>query len=119
MKFYNSRECKNQQAEWYEKLEADGFEDIEGQSERLVQKNIRTISWQNRDLILEIYLELGKFIESYPEMPEIERAVMEAHMRGVYAVDISDELNYQERHVRRIIAKYKAIIRAIQKMNEE
>lgn len=116
MKFYQSKEFKILKTAWYEHLEGDGFDDLEDKKENLKQHDRRTIAWENKELILDFFLSLDHFMHLYEDMPRFERSVMTLYSQGYHVPHIALHTKASKRNVKYVVARYKGLIKAIDKL---
>jgi hypothetical protein len=95
------------QAKWYLKLKEEGFIDIEDSKGNLKQHNIRTIAYQNRDVIQEFFTDLGHYLETHWDIPDLHRKILELYCRGMHIKIIGEKVNRTSRTVYDILEIYK------------
>ncbi len=110
MNEYNTKEFKELQKAWYDRLKKDGFEDIEDSFGLLRNQNQRTISWENRDEIRDFYLKVGRYLFKTKGIPRIHRNILKKWAEGEYQVDIAKKSKASLRTVKYVVEKYKKII---------
>lgn len=103
---------------WKRELEKSGFDDIEDSKERLKNPDNRTIAFENRDKIRDFFLSLDALLTHYKEMPKFERQVMELYSRGIYVRTIVRTTKRSDRLVRNVIKRYKGLVMAINRLND-
>ena len=116
MKFHKTPDFRELERIWRRKLKQDKFQDIEDRKERLIEKNKRTIAYENQELIRDYFLDLDHFMTHFPEMPKFERQVMELYCRGIYICDIAKQTRVKRLKVFRIVRRYKDLIIAINRL---
>lgn len=109
-----SREFREIEREWSARLRDSGFDDIEGRGGALKSKDRRTIAFDNRDRIQSFFLMLDHFMHAYEAMPAFDRRVMELYSSGVKITEIVKKLRAKRCNVRRCVARYKGIVRAVE-----
>ena len=92
---------------WYKELEKSGFVDIEDSRQNLKQPNIRTVAYQNRDIILEFFLKLDVFLNERRDLNTLHRKILEFYSSGMKHIKIAKLVNRSPRTIRRILARYK------------
>lgn len=112
---YNSKEFKKTQLDWYKKLKSSGFKDIEDKHENLYQPNLRTIAWQNRDLIREFFFSLDDYLNTTKNLPPKHRRILRLWSSGMHLIDISRKTKISIAVINRVVCKYKKIVLSYQK----
>jgi len=107
MKFYLRPEFKILNRKWREILENSGFQDHENYKNRLKYPDVRTIGFENRDLISSFYSCLGEFLGGEDPIPLRDRDILERYHKGEWIVKIAARLDLSPSTVRAIILKYK------------
>lgn len=96
-------------AEWDLRLEQTGFDDIEDRYGRLKSPDTRTISFEDREAVLEFYLALDAFLNAN-KLPRRDRRILELHSCGIQTVKIAGMTKVPLRTVKWLIRRYKLII---------
>lgn len=106
----SKKDLKNLKHQWYKALKDNGFLDIEDSKERLKTEERRSVSFQNREIILEFFLKLGEYL-MYTPMTTDERRVLELYVEGKLSKkDIARRLTFSYTKTRNIIRKHKGIV---------
>lgn len=116
MAFYHSPDFRALEQEWYQKLETDGFSDIEDRNGILKNPDIRTQSFRDQGRIRDFFLDLDTLITHYPEMPSFERKVLEMHSKGMFGTHIAKKLKTSRRTVVAVIKRYKDILKVVNRI---
>lgn len=98
-------------AEWYQKLEDDGFRDIENGQGSLKSHNTRTVSFDFRDDIRDYFIALDHYItENEDHIPDSHVRVLKLHSAGIHRVKIQEIVKFGETKVKKILRHYREII---------
>lgn len=95
--------------EWYARLRASGFLDIEDKYQRLKQYDRRTQSFDDRDLILNFFLQLDMYLND-TEINSLHRKILELYSEGKKVTDISKIIKRSRARVNQIIRLHKNLI---------
>lgn len=96
--------------EWYGKLAASGFKDIENKRGKLKDHDRRTIAFDNRELIAQFFTDLIHYIHEHDEIPELERQILILYSEGVHLKRIKVITRTYYKKVYLVIKKYREII---------
>lgn len=118
MSYHRSKEFKQLEKEWYDKLAKSGFEDIEDSHGCLKSQDKRTIAYQNQIQIRDFFLNLDTLLSHDYGMPKFDRRVLELFSEGVYIKVIAKKVRRSDRTVRSIINRYKALIDTFNRIQE-
>lgn len=96
-KFYETEAFQNVKDEWYSKLEASGFEDIEtGSDEYVVERQKFKSQKVQSESGLDYYEYCNKILRDYPfpdtYMGEVHKVIFELHTEGKSVRDIKEDL---------------------------
>lgn len=103
---------KHLKAEWYRKLSASGFEDIEDSKGRLKQWDRRTLAYETMEATMTHYADVEEFLNTHPELPERDRSILELYTEGKQLKDISRMLKWSYTVVKDTIRKYRELIKS-------
>lgn len=97
---------KRLQQKWYQKLRAEGFQDIE---DKKVSKrpDTRYKRFMFPQKTLNFYLSLDEYLTTHQDIPMLHRHILERYSNGVKIIHISTEIEKEYEMVRAIIRKYK------------
>lgn len=101
------------QREWYRKLKEDGFKDIEDSKGNLKQHDIRTISYQNRDLVINFIDDLSHYLSQYPDIPELHQEILREYCNGIHLSKIAVKVDRRRETIWKIITIYKDKLRIL------
>lgn len=118
MAFYRDSEFLALENEWYQKLEAEGFADIEDRSGNLKSPDKRTIAYETRDITLGFFLDLDTLLAHYHEMPKFDRKVLEQYTRGIKSNVIAHKSRVHRNTISSLISRYKGLIKALNRIIE-
>ena len=102
----NLKQLQALQIQWYEKLKASGFQDIEDSNGNLKQHNRRTIAFENRDRIRDFFTDLGHYIEHH-DIPPMHKQILTLYCNGSQIRQIELEVKRTRRMIHNIIKIYK------------
>ena len=118
IKFWQTKEFKELEKEWYSRLKEAGFGDAEKEDSGLLKQRASNCYRQEdairREAKMQYYILLGQALNQETEFrDDVERFVMERKAEGFTIERISEELkNRNERcyrgTIRKIIQKYEA-----------
>lgn len=97
-------------AEWYKRLKESGFIDLEDRRGNLFQPDTRTIAWQNRERILEFFIQFDYYLTHNSTLSQRDRHILTRWSEGTYLVDISKELRISLSTINKVIAHHKRIV---------
>lgn len=113
MSQYNSKEFKKLKADWYIKLKDSGFDDKEDKHGNLPYLDPKTNSYKSWELTREFYFRLDTYLVNNPDLPIIDRAILQSYTNGMHLIDIAKELGLSRDGVHLYIKKYKKIIKEL------
>lgn len=91
--------------EWYQKLEAEGFHDIEKKSNQIgLIRN--TQAFQNRDAIRDFFLALDAYLIT-AELKPLHRKILELYTQGIKITEIVRRVKRSRSNVKQIIYLHK------------
>ena len=105
----NKKQFLRLKEEWYEKLRASGFKDIETPSGLLKQQDRRTKAFDNRDMIQEFFINLEHYANTTPGIPKLHRRILKFYASGVYVKEIAKRVKLCRWSVHHIIRQYKRL----------
>ena len=109
-KFYEKKDFKALQKEWYQKLKEEGFRDIEDQKTGIVERPFSHRRYRT-DLFyqasVDYYLTMGHYLENGHIRSDLDRKVLEMHIEGRTYRAIAKELNQHTNTVYRKVQRYK------------
>lgn len=105
-----SKSFKQLKLEWYSKLKDNGFKDLEDSKGNLYQPNLRTITWQNKERILEFFLSVGSYLNSDTYIRGKDRVILVLWSNGRKLTEISSITGVSYSQIRVIINKHKKVI---------
>lgn len=111
MKFFDTDQFKALEKEWYDKLKANKFDDLEDSRGRLKQDDQRTIGFENREAIDAFFSELGEFLATH-RVSRDDRRVLMRYCQGKWQTQIAEATGFSYSKVKKIISKYKKLILA-------
>lgn len=97
------------QLEWYEKLNQEGFIDIELPSGNLRSHNTNTIGYKNQELIRDFFTSLGHYLAHNSNIPEKHRLILELYCRGMHIKQIAVEAKKNVKTIYNVIRQYNCI----------
>ena len=109
-KFWESKEFKDLNKEWKQKLADSEFKDIEDDKERLDVKNDRTQNITNFEQTLEYFSAFNEYLNTQKAISERDRKILELYVDGVFVTGkngIVEQTGWSDRTVRSIIYKHK------------
>lgn len=109
-KFFENKRFKALNSKWRAKLKKRGFIDHEDEKENLYDHDRRTVLFDNRERILNFFLRLDSYLHT-AEIPPLHRQILELYSNGIYLIDISKKVGLSYRHSKRIIKKYKDLLK--------
>lgn len=94
------------QREWNLKLKESGFVDIEDAKNRLKTPDSRTQNFQDREALLNFFLELDCYLQ-HNDLPEKHRRILELYSQGLRLNQISIAQSISLTVIKDVISKYK------------
>lgn len=105
---------KELKSEWYRKLKADGFKDIERPDNSLKEYNSRfarrSKAFQNHEMIREFFLKLDLYLVSHNDIKPLHRKILQMYTEGIFIIEISRRVKRSYTTTRDVIRKYKKLI---------
>lgn len=101
-----TKEFKTLQKEWYDRLQKEGFKDIEKEEKTLRGK----FKSKQVEQIIGYYDKAQSFLNDYEFPTPKHKKVWERHTRGESVRKIAEALKFSKSDVHRIIKRYESIM---------
>jgi hypothetical protein len=111
VKFFKTKNFKELNAIWKEKLKESGFEDIENEHGQITEFNPRSNAFKMRNATEEFYNLLRTYLNT-AVIPNRDRAILELYLEGFPvqgAKSIMSETGWSRRTVHYVISHHKVI----------
>lgn len=97
---------------WYDKLKNTGFVDLEDENQNLYCPNVRTIAYENQEVIREFFLRLDEYLTSnFNSIKPMHRIVLELYSSGARIKFIADQIKRSRQRVHQIIAQHRKALK--------
>lgn len=91
---------------WYQRLKDEGFQDIECNDGSLKTYDRRTIAFDNRNAIMEFFLELDHYL-AVTKLNDLDSQILNLYSQGMFITDIAYALGYSRQWITKIVKKHK------------
>lgn len=108
-KFYETKEFQKLKADWYERLEAFEFQDIERKNESLRSHNDRTQNFKDREQVLSFFLAFDSYLTNTRGIPRKHRRILKLYTSGLKIIRIAERMNCHRNTCHKIIKQYKRL----------
>lgn len=94
---------------WYQILKDRGFVDIEEESGAIKTYDRRTIAFDNRQKILDFYLDLSAYIQNN-ELKSLDKRILTLYGEGYFINEIAFIVGKSRQWTNQIIKKHKILL---------
>lgn len=112
MSVYDSKQFKDLDLKWKARLKESGFDDKES-GDRLENRKQDSKRFRSVNQTLEFFLMLDCYLSTCQNMPRFERCVLSLYSKGFRITKIMKELKTNRINVKRVLERYRIIVKTI------